>query len=900
MPVVVISHRSALVADVVSRALLAPACRPAPGDCAPLGSDEQALCDGSADQCASPTPGHQMLLDGDDVASLARTTSRGRSPGRVAGRVLGRGRPRTARRPPHPAGAARSSTLLATGACNSRSAQASASARTPCGRTSRTSSPSSTSTAGWRGCRSLAVTADHLALRVTPPALLVADEDRLFASALEVVLAAEGYDVGRAARRPRHCPSAVTSGWTCCSSAAVLFLLPSREALVRSARGPRPRCGRGPRRAGRRARRRRAGLREQGRRARRTCSRRSRPSCEARRSSRRAMLGGLLHELVQQRRRPAATGWAHAAEPAGAGGARAARAGSRAGGHRQAARHQPADRAHAHPEGDRQAGRALARRGRGGRAAPRPGGGIVMRGTASPGTPRACASTHDGSARSLATDDGRGPRPRRHRPRAVGAVRRRDDGGGDGAAPPASLFDADARAPWSTTSPRCSTSCWRRLASSPGDAPPRRAVPRRAASHGTTRTQRGHADVGRNDRGWGRLAARSARLRGDAPLVALDGLTVAVALTLGHASCTTRARSTAEQWQELAAFLPLAGARRRRRRRRPGPLRQHLAARRHPGGPAARASLAALTLVLLVAVTAVNDGGIPASVVVLAVVLSTGMQGLLRFQSRLFAYRRRRAEGSTGTRVLVLGRRSGRRRAGPRHARAPARRAAARSACSTTTRASWAGRSTASRVLGPALGRRPPRRGARRAAGRPGHHRRSAGGRVACCPSSATAAGLALRLLPTPAELVGGKVTLKDVRDLRIDDLLGRTQVDDRPRRRVATSCAASGCSSPVPAARSARRSPARSRSARPPTLAAAGPRRDPPARHRGDDRRPARAGALRHPAARRWSTGSSRSTGRRSSSTPPRTSTCRCWRTTPARRSRPTSSARRTSSTQR
>ena len=35
-------------------------------------------------------------------------------------------------------------------------------------------------------------------------------------------------------------------------------------------------------------------------------------------------------------------------------------------------------------------------------------------------------------------------------------------------------------------------------------------------------------------------------------------------------------------------------------------------------------------------------------------------------------------------------------------------------------------------------------------------------------------AGIALRLLPTRAELVG-EVTLKDVRDLRIDDLLGRS-----------------------------------------------------------------------------------------------------------------------------
>ena len=76
----------------------------------------------------------------------------------------------------------------------------------------------------------------------------------------------------------------------------------------------------------------------------------------------------------------------------------------------------------------------------------------------------------------------------------------------------------------------------------------------------------------------------------------------------------------------------------------------------------------------------------------------------------------------------------------------------------------------------------------------------------------------------------------------------------------------------------------------------APGQRRDPPARPAGDARRRAR----RHRSSPTSATASgcsrcSASTGRRSCSTPPPTSTCRSWRTTRRRRSTRTSSARRT-----
>jgi FlaA1/EpsC-like NDP-sugar epimerase len=269
-----------------------------------------------------------------------------------------------------------------------------------------------------------------------------------------------------------------------------------------------------------------------------------------------------------------------------------------------------------------------------------------------------------------------------------------------------------------------------------------------------------------------RIAARTSRLRGDAPLVALDVLAVCLAATavtvMHHEGAVPQG-----EWASLLRYLPLAitvsvgiGA----LNGLYGSLWQHagvLEARRVviAGG----ASLGAL--VVLATLLGV---GLPVLVVGSAAVVTTALQGLLRFQSRLFAYRRRQAS-PTCTRVLVLG-------------------------------AGQAGAALVADMLShPEAGVVPvglldddPRK-----QGRQVHGVRVLGplydvARVAAeqdvaqvvlaitdAPQDVVAllsdlceaAGLALRLLPTPAELVGGKVTLKDVRDLRIDDLLGRTQV---------------------------------------------------------------------------------------------------------------------------
>ncbi len=55
-------------------------------------------------------------------------------------------------------------------------------------------------------------------------------------------------------------------------------------------------------------------------------------------------------------------------------------------------------------------------------------------------------------------------------------------------------------------------------------------------------------------------------------------------------------------------------------------------------------------------------------------------------------------------------------------------------------------------------------------------------------------ADVSLRVLPSVHEIVGGRVTARDIRDLRIEDLLGRQQVETDLDAVGASSCGAGGC----------------------------------------------------------------------------------------------------------
>lgn len=228
-----------------------------------------------------------------------------------------------------------------------------------------------------------------------------------------------------------------------------------------------------------------------------------------------------------------------------------------------------------------------------------------------------------------------------------------------------------------------------------------------------------------------------------------------------------------ERWAALWVFLPLAVA---------TVLLSGLATGlygqiwRHASVLEARrlVSASGLSLVLLGTVSVLGDWGVPRSVVALGVLAATGTQGLLRFQSRLFAYRRG-STGSNAVRVLVLG--AG--RAGAALVRDmiehPSAGVVPVGVLDDDTR-------THRRSLHgvPVLG----------AVWDLEHHASAVGAQqvvlaISEAPQELVAfvsrlcdeAELVLRIVPSHAELMGSSVTLKDIRDIRIDDLLGRQQV---------------------------------------------------------------------------------------------------------------------------
>lgn len=266
------------------------------------------------------------------------------------------------------------------------------------------------------------------------------------------------------------------------------------------------------------------------------------------------------------------------------------------------------------------------------------------------------------------------------------------------------------------------------------------------------------------------------RVRRDAPLVVLD-LAVVFSAYLSTLVVRLEGGVSASYWRNFWIYLPLiAGI--------------HLAVN-HLFGlygqmwryasvlEARRVVLAGLTAggFIVAAVTLPSEGlnPIPISVAILGSVLSLIGFGAVRFQSRLFAFRRREFIGER-TRVLVIG-------------------------------AGDAGAMILKDILeNPSVGLRAvgvvdddPRK-----IGRALYEVRVVGTRadipalverldvdqvLLAIPSAASdliqevaglceQAGVTLRVLPSVREIVGGKISARDIRDLRIEDLLGRQQVE--------------------------------------------------------------------------------------------------------------------------
>lgn len=269
-----------------------------------------------------------------------------------------------------------------------------------------------------------------------------------------------------------------------------------------------------------------------------------------------------------------------------------------------------------------------------------------------------------------------------------------------------------------------------------------------------------------------RVARAASRVRSDVTSAAID-----VVLTAGSyvSLLLLRFDGTVPPifWRRFQTFLPIA-------------IVVHLVANalwglyremwRHASVAEARKVLlagvsAAVVLDLLVVARAER---MPHSVVLMGALTTTALIGGMRFQSRLFAWHRM-SRDSGGLRVLVLG---------------------AGEAAATIIRQMRTHRQSG--LVPVAVLDDDPRLKGQSLAGVPvvgamsdlaavsarfGAHQAllaipSAESRlVQLVAKSADAAGITLKVLPPVAELVGGTPSVRDLRDLRIEDLLGRTQV---------------------------------------------------------------------------------------------------------------------------
>jgi FlaA1/EpsC-like NDP-sugar epimerase len=269
------------------------------------------------------------------------------------------------------------------------------------------------------------------------------------------------------------------------------------------------------------------------------------------------------------------------------------------------------------------------------------------------------------------------------------------------------------------------------------------------------------------------LATAAARVRGDLPLAVLDAVLVVAALG-GVLTLRYDGAVPTTAWARFETVAPVAlgvtvivnwlwGLY--------GQIWRHASVHE-----ARRIALAGGTVMAtLTTAMAVGPRLLPLSVVILGSGLYTMLAGAVRFQSRLFALNRRNEDEQHGLRVAVLG-------AGESGAmlvrdmlRTP--KAGLAPVAMLDDDPHKQGRSIMGvRVVGP-LADLP------RIVAEHGVHQvvlaiaGPAGSLVRRAAALADEAGVPLRVLPGVGEIVNGQVTVQDLRDLRIEDLLGREQI---------------------------------------------------------------------------------------------------------------------------
>lgn len=271
-------------------------------------------------------------------------------------------------------------------------------------------------------------------------------------------------------------------------------------------------------------------------------------------------------------------------------------------------------------------------------------------------------------------------------------------------------------------------------------------------------------------RAWAGVASRVARVQSDLAMVAIDAV-LAVAAVLLLMLLRYEGAVPEASWSDLWFFLPLAVAVTLVSNARWGLYGQLW---RHASLFEARRLVASgLTVTAVFAVIEIGPRHVPISVAIMSPIFATFLMSLVRFQSRLFSYRR--AGGDQGLRVIVIG-------------------------------AGDAGASLVADML------RSPRAGFRPVAvldeDERHHHRSFMGiaveGGIDDLPNvvdstgahlvvfamsnapqelvrraaqRAEEANIALKIVPGISASMRGGVSLRDLRDVRIEDLLGRDQI---------------------------------------------------------------------------------------------------------------------------